>query len=135
MTTLKNDFKKQVQAHIKEGLAEKEFLIENDYYNYDLSLYHNQLVFLRDDFRRVYHRGQEEKEFIKYLQGLPSSLEIEFVNYYINKTMMRWFYNSHMSDLFHSRYEDNTDTYFHLIYRETRELLKKEGLIDYSILK
>lgn len=123
MTTMRKDFRLQVQAHIIDCLSEEEspFLKE-------------QLQNTVDEFKSWYTpvtqklTPNRQEAFSSFLMCLPSCLSVEYTYYNINEAVKNWFVNVGMSYKEPKDISKASETYLALIYREFTRLCKEQGV-------
>jgi len=122
MRTTNKEFKAQVQEHILDNLSTDEYT--------EPMFQLNQVVEEFKNWYSPYEKRQHpnrQEAFTNWLNGLPSCLHVEYMNYSINQTLKQWFENCGM--IYKDRDSDKeSELYRNLIYREFRTLCKKHNV-------
>lgn len=114
MKTTNKLFKSQVQEHILNNMSEDFGNVIKDFQSY----YHPTT-------QKLIPNRQEA--FTSWLQGLPSTLDVEYTNHGIHETLKTWFEN--VGETYKDRDSDKeAQLYYNLVYREFNTLLKKNDL-------
>jgi hypothetical protein len=123
MRTTKNEFKLQVQQHIIERL-DTDYTVELK----------EQLQNTVDGFFDWWGAYEQKRNPSKYgafkdwLLGLPSQLNIEYRNYYIDETVKNWFTAVGETYKEPKDEEKTYALYYHLVTREFSALCQKNGV-------
>lgn len=122
MRTTNKAFKTLVQEHIIERLSDDQFT--------ELHFQLNEVV---ESFYNWYCKNEQKRTpnkytaFQEWLMGLPSCINIEFMNYEIMMTLKGWFET--VGDVYKERdSEKEVALYLHLVTREFEVLCKKHNI-------
>jgi hypothetical protein len=116
MRTTKKEFKEQVQKHILESVAD------------DLTIKDVANSFYKEKYSSPYEKRFNKYDMFKdWMQGLPSSLNVEYTHHNIHNELSSWF-EACGEEYKGSKNMDESDMYYHLVTREFRSLCKKEGI-------
>lgn len=132
MSTLKKDFREVVRAYIFESIEFENDQTNNDeskdwqlaaiYHQFKMEQLKEHLGYKRFDMSRPVN---EREEFIKWISGLPSNINIEFRDYEQCEVMREWFETAGM-EFDESRFDFKH--FYSLVAREFYALLDKYNI-------
>ena len=132
MSTLKKDFREAVRTYIFESIEFEDDTTNNDqsqdwqlaaiYHQFKMEQLKGHLGYKRFDMSRPVN---EREEFIKWISGLPTNVNIEFRDYEQCEVMREWFEAAGM-EFDESRFDFKY--FYRIVAREFYALLEKYNI-------
>jgi hypothetical protein len=120
MRTTNKAFKEQIQNHITEAFGDD--LTINEVVNF----FHTEKFSHENEIR--HYGGNKHAAFKDWMQGLPSSFNVEFTNDGIHNTLKSWYENAGQQYDEKKLQTEESEWYYHLVTREFSSLANKNGI-------